>query len=145
MTYIERLHKVCQTDTDECVEWFGSLNTKGYGVVKKANKLCLAHREAFNHVNGFYPEVVMHTCDNRKCVNVKHLQAGDTTTNVKDKVSKGRQQKGTEVHTSKLSEEDVLEIQQLRNSMTQGELASRYGVSQATVSRLLNGVSWSHM
>ena len=73
-----------------CTQWTGSLQKDGYGRVKIKNKYHLAHRVAFEKANGFLPPVVMHTCDNRACVNPAHLVSGTHLLNNQDCIAKGR-------------------------------------------------------
>lgn len=48
------------------------------------------HRWVFFMEHGYYPPVVMHRCDNPRCIEVTHLAAGDWGTNNKDRAAKGR-------------------------------------------------------
>lgn len=69
----------------------------------------LYHRWVFFMEHGYYPPVVMHRCDNPRCIEVTHLEAGDWDTNNKDRAAKGR---STEhLHKKRqLSDQQVREI-----------------------------------
>lgn len=76
----------------ECWEWIGAISDKGYGTVTICGKTFLCHRIAFilQHgqlVNGL---LVLHQCDNRRCVRGKHLFPGTQSDNMKDASAKGR-------------------------------------------------------
>lgn len=60
-----------------CTLWQGARNGDGYGVVKVAGKLRLAHRIAYEGARGRVPRglEVHHECRNRACVNPSHLRA----------------------------------------------------------------------
>ena len=81
-----------------CDEWEGPTNGKGYGSVYVAktddNKSGTwnAHRLMWMQTYGPIPRghVVMHLCDNPKCINIEHLQLGTQSDNMFDKVAKGR-------------------------------------------------------
>lgn len=53
----------------------------------------LLHRLIFQALNGYMPEVVMHSCDNPRCINPDHLRAGTWDLNNKDRARKGRSAK----------------------------------------------------
>jgi hypothetical protein len=75
----------------ECLEWRRCLNSDGYpraGI--KGNTNIKVHREVFYLVNGFYPDVVRHSCDNRICINPDHLLPGTPIDNVKDRNQRAR-------------------------------------------------------
>jgi hypothetical protein len=76
--------KVVILDDKKCYLWVGSVNPQGYGNFWAENKLEKAHRYSFFLHNGFYPDVVRHSCDNPSCVNPKHLLAGTQSDNMKD-------------------------------------------------------------
>lgn len=59
-----------------CLEWTGYKNPKGYGMLKAAGKVTLAHRHAWAQANGPIPRgaEIDHKCHNRACVNVEHLR-----------------------------------------------------------------------
>lgn len=74
----------------ECIEWQGNKKLDGYGIVWRDGKSQTAHRWIFIELNGYSPEVVMHTCDNPPCVNPAHLVGSTFIENNKDRARKGR-------------------------------------------------------
>ena len=75
----------------ECIEWQGNKKSDSdYGVVWRDGKSQTAHRWIFIELNGYSPEVVMHTCDNPPCVNPAHLVGSTFIENNKDRARKGR-------------------------------------------------------
>ena len=81
---------------DDCIEFFGRRNPKGYGVAHAFGRTQLAHRIAWIFSFGDIPPglCVCHHCDNPPCINPGHLFIGTNQDNVDDCVSKGRQAKG---------------------------------------------------
>lgn len=73
-------------DTDECIDHQQKGNPNGYGHRGKVK----LHREVFRIYKGGLPPAVLHTCDNTRCINPKHLVAGDHDLNNKDRAAKGR-------------------------------------------------------
>ena len=131
-----------------CWLWTGSKLRVGYG------KFCMngipgtAHRAAWELFNGPIPEgmYVCHACDVRACVNPDHLFLGSQSDNMLDASSKNRLNtpKGSDHHSSKLTEEDVLAIRS-RYTGRRGEqrrLADEYGVGPDQISRIINGKRW---
>lgn len=75
---------------DGCWHWVGSIGNSGYGKVSVGRGVMSAHRAAFQLAHGYLPEVVMHTCDVKRCVNPAHLRAGTYADNTRDMFEKGR-------------------------------------------------------
>lgn len=83
--------------TESCWVWTGRARCKqGYGAFSIGNKERLAHRVSYEHFNGWIPEgkLVLHRCDNTRCVNPEHLFLGTHSDNLRDAYSKGRGPKG---------------------------------------------------
>ncbi len=83
-------------ETTGCWEWNLSKQSNGYGQMKHEGKMKRAHRVSFEAFNGPIPSrmEVMHKCDNRGCVNPKHLSLGTHQANMIDMVEKGRVKRG---------------------------------------------------
>mgnify|MGYP001572096839 CR=1 FL=1 len=81
---------------DDCWEWTGRRNQRGYGLYEfeRQNKRTRwkAHRLSFFIHFGPIPDWadVMHACDNEPCSNPFHLGLGTTADNNQDMARKGR-------------------------------------------------------
>lgn len=130
----------------ECWEWQKGLTTKGYAKVKMRPKTLLGHRVAYALANSALPELIMHTCDNPKCVNPAHLMAGTHKENMRDMVLKGRQATGTSHGVSKLTESDVLDIRQMYADGVKVRLiAEKHGIKTHSISNICAGRVWAFL
>lgn len=84
--------KVNKTDT--CWNWTASGRGQGYGVFRYEGKLYDSHRFSWYLKHNCWPEKwILHTCNNRKCVNPDHLYEGTPKQNYADMRNSGREQK----------------------------------------------------
>jgi len=78
---------------NECWEWTAGKQSRGYGCLWVAGKRKLAHRVAWELVNGAIPEgtIIRHrVCNNPPCCNPVHLASGTHWDNVQDALRAGR-------------------------------------------------------
>jgi len=136
---------------DACWDWTGRLNSVGYGMLQirwGAKRLTkLAHRLAWKLFVGAVPKGkrVLHTCDNRRCVNTKHLELGTQSKNIKDCFARGRRPRPVgELGTAhKLTWKQARLIRSMvRAGAKQIDMARRYGVSGPTIWELIHGHTW---
>lgn len=162
MKLYERLMKLVKVSTVNnwngmsCLEWQGSRTAQGYGritVGSKLNgtrKLIAAHRASWQEFRGPIPEglCVLHRCDNPSCCNPAHLFLGTNLDNVNDRTAKGRNVnlRGEDHGRAKLRPADVLVIRKLlADGETNRGIASKCGVSHATIARIRQNRSWAHV
>lgn len=132
-----------------CIEWTGPTFGNGYGAIHRfggrSGPTFQAHRVAYELVHGPIAEglVLRHKCDNRPCINPDHLEVGTQADNVRDKVERGRAQRGTAVKTSKLTEDDVRAIRvRLVAGETPTAIAPAFGVTMQAVWDIKAGRRW---
>lgn len=132
---------------DECWTWKGSTYPAGYGKICVYGKTRGTHRVSLWLAGAIDLDTylyVLHSCDNRLCVNPAHLRAGTASENTTDGYARGRmvsqidparivrgddhptrkradlrqqiseRQLGEKSHRAKLTESDVRQIFELR-------------------------------
>lgn len=79
-----------------CWNWTGGLCGNRYGNFWDGKRQVKAHRWSYEFLKGKVPDgkILMHTCDNMKCVNPAHLKLGTLQENIMDRENKGRGAKG---------------------------------------------------
>lgn len=145
-TQLARFHESYTKNPDtDCWEWNLHLSPDGYGRCYFNGVNVRAHRLSYELYNGAYPRhfLVLHKCDNPKCVNPEHLRLGTHQDNMQDKKDRKRSKginKGVKNRAAKLSDEDVIEIQSmLKQGIKQQIIADHFGVFQSHISRIKNG------
>lgn len=126
--------KVERRADDECWPWKGALQRNGYGSFRIGSHTYQAHRVAYFLTTADDPGEldVLHTCDVRHCCNPRDVFLGTNDDNVADRVAKGRS------NTSPLTAADVHSIRRLSGVETQRKIAADFGVTQGTVSNIVN-------
>lgn len=134
-----------------CITTNAKSFSNGYGqkYSKFAKTTRNAHRVAWENQFGEIPKglVVMHSCDNRLCVNLDHLSLGTQSENIQQAYDRGRMVNNScDNHgMAKLTPGIVGSIIHLAKSgIKQYEIAKMYNVNQSTVSRLKNKRRWSN-
>jgi hypothetical protein len=130
---------------DDCWLWQAVLIPGGYGQFWFEGRMRNSHVMAVIFSGTKIPEgeVVMHTCDVRRCCNPKHLVVGTQANNIDDMVRKNRGAKGESHGSVLLTESDVRKIR--LKLETAAEAAKKYGVSRAAVNDIRQGISWKHI
>lgn len=139
--------KVNIGEGDDCWEWKASTTKKGYGSFGWVTGSEYAHRVSWILRFGEISDDlhVLHSCDNRRCVNPNHLFLGTTQDNSKDMVSKGRSMINERNPMSKLSTEDVREIRDILRSPgrpSHRKIAKMFSVSSGTISLIGSNHIW---
>jgi hypothetical protein len=89
---------------EDCAQWAGKHWNTGYpymmGGERGHRKMIAMHRWTWEQANGPIPPgcVIMHTCDNRGCINLEHLRLGTPKANSSDMARKGRASNAQKMH-----------------------------------------------
>lgn len=115
-----------------CHEWQALLlEPSGYGQFWDGERMVLAHKWAYLRFVGHVPDglCVLHSCDNRRCVNPEHLFLGTNQDNTDDAVKKGR------IVRKLTPEKKKYMIELLTQGWLQREVAAELQVHPSLVSR----------
>lgn len=146
--------KVQRGSEDECWPWLAGRFGDGYGAFRLGGRGSLsarAPRAAWMFTYGDIPEglLVCHHCDNPLCVNPRHLFLGTPKDNMLDMIRKRREvtTPGEKNGMAKMDDGLVREIREAWSAggVTQRQLASRYGVNQSQISRVVSRDRWKHI
>lgn len=133
--------------TRNCWIFQGTILSNGYGQFWNGVKKIGAHVFAYMCSHGPVPTgaLVLHECDNRKCVRPSHLFLGDHADNYYDALKKNRHTHGSMVGNSKLKEKDIPVIRRLRKTKTLKEVAAIYDVHFSLISLISRKEIWRHV
>jgi len=148
--------RVDRRGPDDCWEWQAGTTSGGYGrFLAKLGGMTIntAHRFSYALHYGSIPAdlCVCHTCDNRRCVNPRHLFLGTIADNNADKIAKERcsHHTGTpgEAHPqARLTEQQVLEIRRrVAEGETQTAVAKAFHVSFPAMNHIVLRKNWRHI
>lgn len=139
----------------DCLVFTNKPNAHGYGVVSPNSWIVktfgekLLHRVVYTYNYDIIPSgmCIMHTCDNRMCVNIKHLKLGTWADNNRDRKLKGRNADthGENHPNNKLKEGDVRRIRSLKGLISGTKLSREYNVDHSTIYYIWNGKLWSNL
>jgi hypothetical protein len=118
----------------DCVLWKGGRYVSGYGQRYREGRGQLAHRVAWEEVNGPIPEEmhVHHRCRNRLCVNVEHME-----------LLSNADHHGKLSGHGKLTREDAAEIREMvAAGVPFRSIAAMYDVSRSNISQIVRGRRW---
>lgn len=124
--------KVDRRGTNECWPWTGSLAKSGYGAFTWETGLVVtAPRAVWTLIYGDIPDgmLMLHSCDNRPCVNPSHLRPGTQAENLQDRQDRKR-------HWRKIPPEAIPWIIALKGKATLKELAAPFGVAIQTIHKI---------
>jgi hypothetical protein len=144
------VHAVKSHNSPECLIWPFNMHATGYGsVLIPSSKVPQgAHRVSFFVMHGHWPTpMARHTCDVRACISPFHVIEGTRQDNSDDKVSRGRQARGSKLPQSKGSPELVRQIraEYIRGRFGFARLAAKYHLNYKTVYRMVNRETWKHV
>ena len=150
----ERFFKhVKKSGANDCWEWTADLSRAGYGSIWDSDKKknASAHRFSYELHHGDIPDglQVMHSCDNKKCVNPNHLSLGTPLQNTRDAVERGLRKPvpiklGENNPRSKLTLEQVKFIK-ANPGIKHAELAKKFGLSPNCIIGVRTGRTWKHV
>lgn len=134
----------------ECIETDWPDSGNGYGRRGRQS----AHRTAWTQEHGDIPSgmYVLHSCDNRKCVNIAHLRLGTHADNMRDMKQRQRNKvphpnmQGSKHHKAKLDEYAVRNIRSLYSSgYGTNELARMFAVTPGNIGFIITRKTWRHV
>lgn len=127
-------------------------NPSGYWMVTLRDqgryRLELVHRLVMLSFVGPSPDglIVRHINGNPRDNHLQNLAYGTYTENAIDKTHHGTQTKGENHPVAKLTEQEVMDIRQLKSQgFSCAKLAKTYHVTRSMISNIITGKSWSHL
>lgn len=149
----ERFMRKVRKDVSGCWIWEGARHNKtGYGSFQpggRGSPTTGAHRYSYEMHKGPAPKGlhVMHSCDNRRCVNPDHLSLGTPKNNTDDMLAKGRWHGGVSIGeasgAAKLTEALVREMR--ASPDTHADWARCLGLGPNTIRAARTGRRWAHL
>lgn len=146
MRKTNKLGDIIRPELGHCWEWTGS-KRNGYGEYSNTS----AHRKSYELHKGKIPDglFVLHSCDNRACINPDHLRLGTNQDNINDKVERGRARgyakRGENSSYAKLTNSNIIEIRENPHNKCLNCLSAQFKVCPQQISRIQHNERWSEL
>ena len=133
---------------EPCRKAIGSPLSTGYVARWYRGKMRRAHRLRWIEEHGEIPDDldVLHHCDVRWCDEITHLYLGTDLDNARDREQRHRRKnnpaRGVHHGKAKLDPDKVRAIRAARGTVSQRELARRYGVSKEAIRDVQSHKNW---
>jgi hypothetical protein len=128
----------------DCINYKGKIAKNGYGrTPSRGRSNCgYAHREALEiHMGRAVEGVVMHTCDNRACINPEHLREVTQRENLIDMYRKARHK--PRPGAGKLGPREARIIYAMAQcGYSMRNIGAVFGVTNSSVFRIKRGLNW---
>ena len=130
-----------------CRIWTGKVGGPGYPRIMIKRKHYSGHRLVARVWHGIPQpgDYACHKCDNRRCLNPKHIYWGSQKDNMKDAQRRERTERGEDRCNSILTESDVLDMLEVADQYNYEELGSMFGVHGATARDVVLRNTWRHV
>lgn len=144
------LLKIAAHDGEACIRWPFSKADWYHSIALGGGRFSKAHREMCRIAHGSPPSPAhqaMHSCDNKWCVNPKHLSWGTPQENISDAVSRGRTLRGEKVPAAKLTAQDVLHIRERHGrGQSLAQIAASYpSITRGNIWAIAHRKTWKHV
>ena len=142
---------VDKKEDHECWNWLGSINSAGYGNFGFNGKIVGSHMISCIIHNIEIPKgmEVTHLCNNRMCVNPKHLKIATHKDNMEYMIDCKRNyicdNKGEKNPMHSLTECDIKNIREICNNdkyINLAELAKEYGITKGHLYNIISNKCW---
>ena len=133
-------------ETDSCLLWPFSVQSRGYPKYWDGKAAHLANREICRRAHGDSPTDVheaAHSCGVRLCCNKRHLSWKTHADNLEDRRHHGTLPMGEGAWNAKLNETHVRAIR--ASKLSQAKIAEAYGCHPGTIQAIVEGRSWKHL
>jgi len=133
--------KICNNSKKDfstgCWNWNKAFMAVGYGLVYNGENSVAAHKASYEAYHEKIPKntqaLVLHKCNNKRCVNPEHLYLGSKKSNMYDALSSGAFS-----NRKVLSKEDRTEIKLLyAKGLSMREIAKIYLTNHPQISRVI--------
>lgn len=122
--------------TDCILSVRAKIGTTGYTAIRRNGKTYREIRWVYAQYHGLDVDnmqgVIMHSCDNRACINIDHLKLGTQAENLLDARRKGRM-------VTHIPDATIVAIWKAKGTATTRQLANLHNVSQRTVCLIHRG------
>jgi hypothetical protein len=130
-----------------CWEWQRGCFTSGYGQVRFLGEKWRVHRLVWTLIDGTIPKdlMVLHNCANPRCIRPDHLKLGTHQDNMIDRDLHGHTVRGERVHTSKLTEKDILTIRSCSTLQEAYSSLTEIKINIDAIKMVYQRKTWKHV
>lgn len=144
------LYSMASHQGEDCIRWPFSAADWYHSVAIGGGSFGKAHREMCRIAHGEPPSETheaMHSCDNKWCVNPRHLSWGTRQENINEAVARGLTLRGEAVPAAKLTVQDVLHIRERhKRGQSLAQIAASFpSTTRGNIWAIARRKTWRHV